>query len=51
MKTSAIVWDEESLAAFVSDPQQTVPGNRMPFAGISEPADVIELVKFLKTLR
>ncbi len=51
MKNASITWDEPSLTAFLSDPQQAVPGNRMPFAGIPDPAEVAELVKYLKTLR
>ena len=51
MKSADITWDETSLAAFLSDPQQAVPGNRMPFAGVADPAEVAELVRYLKTLR
>lgn len=51
MKSASITWDEKSLAAFVSDPQQAVPGNRMPFAGIPDAGEVADLVKYLKTLR
>lgn len=51
MKKSTIVWDEQSVAAFVTDPQQVVPGNRMPFAGVSDPNEVAELVTYLKALR
>jgi cytochrome c len=51
MKTSGITWDEASLAAFLRDPQQAVPGNRMPFAGVTDPGEVADLVRHLKTLR
>jgi len=51
MKNAGIAWDEKSLAAFLADPQQAVPGNRMPFAGVPDPEEVAELVKYLKTLR
>jgi cytochrome c len=51
MKSAELTWDEKSLAAFVSDPQQAVPGNRMPFAGIPDASEVADLVKYLKTLR
>jgi cytochrome c len=51
MKSTGITWDEASLTAFVSDPQKTVPGNRMFFAGVADPSDVAELVEYLKTLR
>jgi cytochrome c len=51
MKGADITWDDKSLAAFLADPQQAVPGNRMPFAGVSDVGEVAELVKYLKTLR
>lgn len=51
MKNAQFTWDEKFLAAFLSDPQQAVPGNRMPFAGVPDPGEVAELVRYLKTLR
>jgi cytochrome c len=51
MKSANITWDEASLTAFVGDPQKVVPGNRMPFAGLSDAGEVAEIVRFLKTLR
>ncbi|SFN50328.1 cytochrome c family protein [Variovorax sp. OV329] len=51
MKSASFNWDDKSLAEFLADPQQAVPGNRMPFAGVSEPGEVAELVKYLKTLQ
>lgn len=51
MKSAGITWDEESLTAFLGDPQRTVPGNRMAFAGVQDSGDVAELVRYLKTLR
>ena len=51
MKSAGITWDDKSLAAFLADPQEAVPGNRMPFAGVPDPAEVAQLVKYLKTLR
>jgi cytochrome c len=51
MKNANVVWNEESLTAFLSDPQKAVPGNRMPFAGVSDPGDLAQLVKYLKALQ
>lgn len=51
MKGANITWDENTLAAFIRDPQKTVPGNRMPFAGLSDPAEVAALVTYLRALR
>lgn len=51
MKSANITWDDKSLASFIEDPQQAVPGNRMPFAGMSDPGEVAEIIAYLKTLR
>ena len=48
MKESGIVWDEETLEEFISDPKATVPGNRMPFSGIRKEEQVEDLIAYLK---
>ena len=50
MQRSAIVWDDASLRDYITDPQATVKGNRMPFAGIKQPSDADDIVAYLKTL-
>jgi cytochrome c len=49
MKRSAIVWDEKNLSAFLRNPQEVVPGNRMPFSGVADEATLKALVKYLGT--
>jgi cytochrome c len=51
MKRSALVWDEATLRSYISDPQGTVKGNRMPFAGIKQPTDADDIIAYLKTLQ
>jgi len=34
MKNSTVVWDKETLDAFIMAPQKALPGNIMPFPGI-----------------
>jgi len=51
MKRSPIVWDAPTLKAFVTDPQGTVKGTRMPFAGLKNPADADDVVAYLVTLK
>lgn len=51
MKAAGFKWDEATLTAFLRDPQAAVPGNRMPAAGVSDPAELAQLVHFLHTLR
>ena len=31
MRTSGIVWNDQTLAAFLRDPEKTVPGTKMRF--------------------
>jgi cytochrome c len=50
MKRSNIVWDDKSLAAYLADPQKSVPGNRMPFSGLQDPKQLADLVDYLKSL-
>jgi cytochrome c len=51
MKRANLVWDEDNLRAYISDPQAKVKGNRMPFGGISDPKDVDDVVAYLRTLK
>jgi cytochrome c len=51
MKRANLVWDEDNLRAYISDPQAKVKGNRMPYGGMSDPKDVDDVVAYLKTLR
>lgn len=50
MAQSGIVWTEDNLRAFISDPAAFMPNNNMPFDGISDPAEVDALVDYLKSL-
>ena len=38
MKNSGIVWSDETLAKFLRDPKDAVPGNVMSFPGIPDQA-------------
>ena len=49
MKRSGIVWDERTLAAFLRDPDQTVPGTKMRFWGIHDERDMAALLAYLRT--
>jgi cytochrome c len=47
MKASGIVWDEDSLDAYLADPQKVVPGNLMPFSGLADAKQRAELIRYL----
>jgi cytochrome c len=51
MKNAAITWDEVSIDRYLSNPQDVVPGNIMPFSGVPDAAQRANLIAYLKTLR
>ena len=48
LKRSGITWTPQTLDAYVADPQQAVPQNRMPYAGMPEARDRAELIKYMQ---
>jgi cytochrome c len=51
MKSAAIIWDEATLDRYLIDPQELVPGNIMPFAGVADAPQRAEIIGYLRTLR
>ena len=51
MKSYAVIWTEAKLAAYIADPKSVVPGNRMAFAGLSNPAQAGDVAAYLMTLK
>jgi cytochrome c len=51
MTRSNITWTEAKLREYLMDPQGTVKGNRMPFSGMTNRADVDDIIAFLATLK
>jgi cytochrome c2 len=47
MKDSGIVWSDETITEYVSDPKGFVPGNRMAFPGLKKPEDISNLLAYL----
>ena len=50
MKSSGIVWDEETLDAYLKAPKKYVKGTRMAFAGLKKDADRANVIAYMKTL-
>lgn len=48
MKKSGKVWNAQTLNAFIAAPMRTIPGTRMPFAGIANPAERADLIAYLQ---
>jgi len=47
MKASGIVWDDESLAKYLRDPREFMPGNHMAFPGIKTDEAIADLLAYL----
>ena len=46
----AEIWDYEHLDAFLLDPQATIPGTKMAFAGIDADQDRANVIAYLRSL-
>lgn len=51
MKNSDIVWDDKLLNAFLESPKKAVPGTKMPYAGLKDATDRVDLIGYLATLK
>ena len=51
LKRSGVVWTDEALDAYLESPQALVPGGRMSYRGMENPADRRDLIAFLATLQ
>lgn len=48
MRAASIVWDDRTLAAFLSDPGGFVPGNRMVSPGVRDARTLSDLLFYLR---
>jgi gluconate 2-dehydrogenase alpha chain len=51
MKRAKFDWTEDRLRAFLRDPQSVVRGNKMTFSGLSEVAQIEDLIAYLRRRR
>jgi cytochrome c len=47
LRRSGITWTADTLNTFIADPQNVVPANRMPYAGMPEAGDRADLIAYL----
>jgi nitrite reductase (NO-forming) len=47
IKGADLTWTPQILAAYLSDPQKAIPGNRMPFPGLKSEHDRDDVIAFL----
>ena len=48
LKRSGLTWTVDSLDTFIADPQASVPGNRMPYDGMHDARDRVDLIAYLQ---
>jgi cytochrome c len=51
MQRAGFDWTPANLKAYLRDPQAKVKGNRMPFSGMPNDADIDDLIAYLATLK
>lgn len=51
LKNSGLTWTTANLTKWVAHPSALVPGNRMAFAGLNDPAQQADVVAYLATLK
>lgn len=51
MKGSNVTWNATTLDAYLSDPQKSIPGNKMPFPGLKTENERSALIAFLSAGR
>jgi cytochrome c len=48
LKSSGIIWNDDTLDEWIKDPQHFIPGNTMTFAGMKDRRQRADLLAFLK---
>ena len=48
MKNAAILWDEATVLAYISDPKGYIPKNKMAFKGVKKKKQRVNLMAYLK---
>ncbi len=51
MQRAGFDWTPANLKDYLRDPQSKVKGNRMPFSGMANDADIDDLIAYLATLK
>jgi cytochrome c len=49
LRSADLVWGEDTLNAFLADPQAFLPGNRMTFPGITDAQARADVIAYLQT--
>jgi cytochrome c len=47
MKKSGVVWDDDTLAKYLHNPKELIPGGKMAFPGIKDDKAIADLLAYL----
>jgi cytochrome c len=50
MKNANLTWSAQDLDAFIANPQEKVPGNRMPFSGLPDAQQRAAIIAYLQSV-
>ncbi len=45
---NGLVWNDETIAAYLEAPRQYIPGNQMAFAGLRQEQERLDVIAYLK---
>ncbi|MFI4973293.1 MAG: c-type cytochrome [Caulobacterales bacterium] len=51
LRSSGLTWGNDKLRAYVAAPAKTLPGVRMTYGGLHNPAQLEDLIAYLDTLK
>lgn len=51
MKDAKLTWDDATLDKYLAAPAKVVPGTKMTYAGLADPAARAAIITYLKTLK
>ncbi|ADM09696.1 cytochrome c, class I [Parvularcula bermudensis HTCC2503] len=51
LERSGLIWTEDTLDRYLENPHEVVPGTRMAYRGMADPADRDALIAFLASLQ
>ena len=43
-------WDYDNLHAYLTNPKEWAPGNKMAFAGVKKPEELADIIVYLRSL-
>lgn len=49
MSESGVIWNDETLSAYIENPRQYMPGNRMSYAGLRKAEDREAVLAYIKS--